>query len=160
MTILWDQDLKGQYFITWMLLKQNLAFKIFHVYTHTNKFDILPKSESLLSARSFNISLCKIQYFSSNFLMRKFSVNGQFPQVFHSPKIYRNCRFTENFLTRKLGEKYCILHSVPRIYRWFWFLKDNDILSVYHYICFNSFNVWARNCWENSRKNSRSIRCC
>ena len=36
------------------------------------------------------------------------------------PKIYRNCWFTENFLTRKLGEKYC-LHSVWRYYRRFLF---------------------------------------
>ena len=36
------------------------------------------------------------------------------------PKIYRNYWFTENFLTRKLGEKYC-LHSVWRYYRRFLF---------------------------------------
>ena len=38
------------------------------------------------------------------------------------PKIYRNCWFTENFFTRKLGEKYC-LHSVCRNYRCFLFLE-------------------------------------
>ena len=48
---------------------------------HTNKSEIL-HALSLLIARSFNISLHKIQCFSPNFLVRKFSVNGQFPQVF------------------------------------------------------------------------------
>ena len=48
---------------------------------HTNKSEILHVL-SLLIARSFNISLRKIQYFSPNFPVRKFCVNGQFPQVF------------------------------------------------------------------------------
>ena len=61
-----------------MLLKQNLVFKISHAFLHTNKSKILPVL-SLLIARSCNISLRKIQYFSPNFMVRKFSVNEQFP---------------------------------------------------------------------------------
>ena len=64
-----------------MLLKQNLVFRILHVYTQTNKSEILPVL-SLLTARSFNISLHKMQQFTPNLLVRKFSVNGHFPQVF------------------------------------------------------------------------------
>ena len=64
-----------------MILKKNLVFKMFHVYTHINKSEILPVL-SLLIARSFNTLPRKIQFFSSNFLMRKFSTNRQFSQVF------------------------------------------------------------------------------
>ena len=49
--------------------------------THTNKSEIVPVL-SLLVARSFNILLHKIQFFSPNFLMRKLSVNGEFQQTF------------------------------------------------------------------------------
>ena len=55
--------------MTWMLLKQILVFKIFHVYTYTNKSEILPVV-SLLNATLFTISLCKEQYFSPNYLVR------------------------------------------------------------------------------------------
>ena len=64
-----------------MLLKQILVFKIFRLYTYTNKSEILPFL-SLLIAMSFIISLRKIQYFSPNFLGRKFSVKRQFRHVF------------------------------------------------------------------------------
>ena len=64
-----------------MILKKNLVFKMIHVYTHINKSEILPVL-SLLIARSFNTLLRKIQFFSSNFLMRKFSTNRQFSQAF------------------------------------------------------------------------------
>ena len=64
-----------------MLLEQNLVLEILHLYTHTIKSENLPVL-SLLIARSFKISLRKIQYFSPNFPLRKFSVNRQLPQVF------------------------------------------------------------------------------
>ena len=64
-----------------MLLKQILVFKIFRLYTYTNKSEILPFL-SLLIARSFIISLRKIQYFSPNFLGRTFSVKRQSGRVF------------------------------------------------------------------------------
>ena len=64
-----------------MLLKQNLVFKIFHVYTRTNKSEILSLL-SLLIARSFKTSMRKIQYFSPNVLVRRFFLSGQFLHVF------------------------------------------------------------------------------
>ena len=60
-----------------MILKKNLVFKMFHVYTHINKSEILPVL-SLLIARSFNTLPRKIQFFSSNFLMRNFPQTDSF----------------------------------------------------------------------------------
>ena len=50
------------------------------------------------------ITSSKIQAFSPNILVRKFSVNGQFLQIFG--------QIPQDFLTRKLGEKAHILSGV------------------------------------------------
>ena len=101
-----------------MLLKQNLVFKIFHVYTHTDKYEILPVL-SLLIAGSFNISLHKIQFFSPNFLMRKFSLNGQFQQVFE--RISRKA--TETVALRKISSP---RHQVKNIVFYTVFIELRD----------------------------------
>ena len=51
-----------------------------------------------------------MQIFTTNLLVRKFSVKEVFPDYLASrPKICGNCPFNEDFLTRKLGKKNCIL---------------------------------------------------
>ena len=48
--------------------------------------------------------------FSTNLLVRKFSVNEESADYLaNRPKICGNSPFDEDFLTRKLGEKNCIL---------------------------------------------------
>ena len=50
-----------------------------------------------------------MQTFSTNLLVRKFSVNEVSDYLANRPKICGNCPFDEDFLSRKLAEKNCIL---------------------------------------------------
>ena len=51
-----------------------------------------------------------MQTFTTNFLVRKFSVKEvSADYLANRPKICGNCPFDEDFLTRKLGKKNCIL---------------------------------------------------
>ena len=51
-----------------------------------------------------------MQIFTTNLLVRKFSVKEVFPDHLASrPKFCGNCPFDEYFLTRKLGKKNCVL---------------------------------------------------
>ena len=51
-----------------------------------------------------------MQIFTTNLLVRKFSVKKVSPDYLASrPKICGNCPFDEDFLTRQLGKKNCIL---------------------------------------------------
>ena len=61
--------------------------------------------------RTAFLTLRKIQTFLPNFLVRKFSVNGQFPQIFgrFTKKSVETIR--EKLLTRKLSRNNYILHG-------------------------------------------------
>ena len=51
-----------------------------------------------------------MQTFTTNLLVRKFSVKEvSADYLANRPKICGNCPFDEDFLTRKLGKKNCIL---------------------------------------------------
>ena len=122
-------DLKRQYFITWLLLKQNLVFKIFHVYKNRNKFKTLPVL-IIFIARSFNISLYKIQYFLPNFLVRKCQVNKQ---IARKP--------TQTVGLRKISlprNQVKILHFTQCSQNLQMIFKGNDIRSICYYVYFNS----------------------
>ena len=139
-----------------MLLKQTLVFIILHVYTQTNKSKILPVLNSnLLTARSFN-SFHLIRWWGS------FPWTDSFHRFFvESPKNLQKLLVYGKFPHQKIRRKILFTQCLEILQTIFIF-RDNYILSVYHYVCFNSKNIHAsaRNYWENSRKKSRSIRCC